>query len=117
MSRTALGARSCSIKTSGIEVLLRAILVGPGVSGPSLEDCVKGMGRQKKLLPGPGEHETANAGDGGSFRESLQGEGSRVQFPGIVLDSVVFARCQAVGKRHSQLMNPHKGHFTSCSAF
>lgn len=75
----------------------------PGVSGPSLEDSANGRGRQEKLLPEPGSLKQLMQAMGDPSGRACTGERSRKQFPGILLDSVVFTWCQAAGKRHLHL--------------
>lgn len=100
MSTAALRALSCSFGTSRIEVF-EGKQLGLELLGP-VRQILLGCGGREKLCCDPGEHGTANGGDGGSFRERLHGEGSRVQRPGI-LQTLCCSRCQAAGERHSCL--------------
>lgn len=108
MSTAALRALSCSFEASGFEVF-EGNQLGQELSGPARETLL-GCGGGEKLCHDPGEHGTANGGDGGSFRERLHREASRVQLPGI-RGTPCCSCCQAAGEGTPVCEPPLTGRF------
>lgn len=81
-------------------MFLRAILVGTGVAGPSLEDSVGGwrLGDRRSCALSLGSMNQPMKEMGSHSGKVFIGEGSRIKFSGILLNSVVFAWYQALGK-------------------
>lgn len=100
MSTVVLRALSCSFEASRTEVFLRATLVGPGVARPSLEDSVGGWGLADKrsCALSLGSRNQLMKEMGNHSGKVFAGEGSRIKFSGILLNSVVFAWYQSLGK-------------------
>lgn len=99
MSTAVLRALSCSFESSRTEVFSRAILVGPGVAKPSLEDSVGGwgLGDRSSCALSLGSMNQLMKEMGNHSGKVFTGEGSRIKFSGL-LNSVVFAWYQALGK-------------------